>query len=556
MSKGEKHQEIKYNKMLQQMALINQAYPALRSGAGRSDFLIVNRRREEEQRNRMKEATQYYKTSDLVVSGSVSPKRPIVFNLPTVNFPRAVRLRGTLYAHNPAEAGYAPISANEGRARGRFGHAQGKVEHPKIPPENHHKEKKNIPRLRALLVADDAAYAHALAATEDSREAVLAKMKARRDDLKARRETERKKVVEAKLLQRWRSECDDLRTIESKVLEKKVAIARGEQLSEHQRKKESELEEKRFYDQLWEQDRQKKIAREVEESDKLKRMNEITVAMLNSQMQLLREQQAEEERLKQEEAYLMRQELATRQLEDERERQRKLHQQQLTRSELDKFNTLRMQARAAEHRAALDDDIELVNNLIALDEQEKAAKSRRREELRREMNLFREHLLNLRLAEKEREDELLRLEKAEAEKLWSQRAEKWQAQQRARDRLMVEVLAVRRNQLLYAIEENRNRQEKSRQEREQILKQIEHANHVEALDKERKARLAQSYRESLEAQMEQVNEKKREQRRLDAREELAVKMAEKKYQELLGVETDRAWGVGRLNGVYTKASSA
>ncbi|KAJ3344941.1 Cilia- and flagella-associated protein 53 [Entophlyctis luteolus] len=499
--------------MLQQMALINQAYPALRSGAGRSDFLIVNRRREEEQRNRMKEATQYYKTSDLV----------------------------------SAFEEHSTLTIQRKQVTRRFQQMKDEL----AADLDTRREK-----LRALLVADDAAYAHALAATEDSREAVLAKMKARRDDLKARRETERKKVVEAKLLQRWRSECDDLRTIESKVLEKKVAIARGEQLSEHQRKKESELEEKRFYDQLWEQDRQKKIAREVEESDKLKRMNEITVAMLNSQMQLLREQQAEEERLKQEEAYLMRQELATRQLEDERERQRKLHQQQLTRSELDKFNTLRMQARAAEHRAALDDDIELVNNLIALDEQEKAAKSRRREELRREMNLFREHLLNLRLAEKEREDELLRLEKAEAEKLWSQRAEKWQAQQRARDRLMVEVLAVRRNQLLYAIEENRNRQEKSRQEREQILKQIEHANHVEALDKERKARLAQSYRESLEAQMEQVNEKKREQRRLDAREELAVKMAEKKYQELLGVETDRAWGVGRLNGVYTKASSA
>ncbi|KAJ3062623.1 hypothetical protein HDU99_005146, partial [Rhizoclosmatium hyalinum] len=89
-------------------------------------------------------------------------------------------------------------------------------------------------------------------------------------------------------------------------------------------------------------------------------------------------------------------------------------------------------------------------------------------------------------------------------------------------------------------EQNRQRQEQTRLEREQILRQIEIANHLEALDKERKEALMQSYRGSLEAQMEQVEERKREANRLNHREELAEKLAEQRYRELLDIETKRA----------------
>ncbi|KAJ3123694.1 Cilia- and flagella-associated protein 53 [Physocladia obscura] len=463
-----------------------------------SDYLIINRRREEEQRTKMTETTQYYKTT---------------------------LLASAFEEHTGMRIKNNQISRRLDEMKGRLAEQL--------------EERRE--RLRTLIATDNERYSQELLDSEETRETVLAGMRARMEELKAKRETERKKIVEEKLLQRWRNECDDLRKIQSKVLEKKVAIARGDQLNEHQRKKEQELEEKRFYEYLWEQDRQKKIAREVAEKTKLSQMNAITVAMLDNQMDLLRQQQAREDQLKQEEALLMRQETEMRKLEDERNIRRKEEHQRLVRLELDKFNSLRLQARANEAKLALEEDLKFVNAVLALDESEKQDRNQRRAELRKEMQIFRAHLMELRQFEKDRDDEILRMEKVEADKLWTQRAEKWQKEQRARDKLLVEVLEGRKNQLLQTIERNRKEQEEVRLEREQILHQIEIANRVEALDKQRKDTLAQSYRESLEAQIETVEERKREARRLDKREELAMKLREQKYSELLAIETDLAW---------------
>jgi hypothetical protein len=63
--------------------------------------------------------------------------------------------------------------------------------------------------------------------------------------------------------------------------------------------------EKKFYDDLWEQDRQKKIAKEEADKQRHREMNIATVAMLEAQLEALRKQAMEEERLKKEEAVLM-----------------------------------------------------------------------------------------------------------------------------------------------------------------------------------------------------------------------------------------------------------
>ncbi|KAJ3059580.1 Cilia- and flagella-associated protein 53, partial [Podochytrium sp. JEL0797] len=141
-------------------------------------------------------------------------------------------------------------------------------------------------------------HAQNLLESEETRETVLAGMKSRMQELKSKRETERQKVVETKLLQRWRNECDELRTIESKVLEEKVALARADQLLDLEDKRQHELKEKKYYEHLWEVDRQKKIAREDREREQLRCMNAITVSMLDSHLLRLREELAEEEPLK------------------------------------------------------------------------------------------------------------------------------------------------------------------------------------------------------------------------------------------------------------------
>lgn len=102
------------------------------------------------------------------------------------------------------------------------------------------------------------------------------------------------------------------------------------------------------------------------------------------------------------------------------------------------------------------------------------------------MSLYREHLLAQKKAQEEREQEVNLYYKQEEEKLWRARAEKWQKEQKARDRLMQDVLACRREQLQNAVELNRQKQEQTRLDKERVEHQLEVALRHEAIEKEKK----------------------------------------------------------------------
>ena len=103
----------------------------------------------------------------------------------------------------------------------------------------------------------------------------------------------------------YRKECDELRTLESKILEKKVAESRAVQIQEQEERKVIERKEKKFYDDLWEQDRLKKIQREEEDRKHQKAINDEMIHMLGQQQAALKLQAEHEEYLKKEEARIM-----------------------------------------------------------------------------------------------------------------------------------------------------------------------------------------------------------------------------------------------------------
>lgn len=91
-----------------------------------------------------------------------------------------------------------------------------------------------ICRLRNQLAADAAQNEAELFAKEETTEERIGRMKLRVHHLQEKRETERKVVMEEKLLQKWRNNCDELRLSKSIALEKETARARDKQLAEHQ----------------------------------------------------------------------------------------------------------------------------------------------------------------------------------------------------------------------------------------------------------------------------------------------------------------------------------
>lgn len=140
---------------------------------------------------------------------------------------------------------------------------------------------------------------------EETNDERIDRMRKRAQELREKRETERKKVVDEKMRQKWRNDCDELRQVESKVFEREVAAARAEQSVAKQMAKVKLEEERKYYDHLWEQERLKKLQREEQDRLVQHKRNEEMIAMLNEQMNMRRQKAEEDLHLKKEEALYM-----------------------------------------------------------------------------------------------------------------------------------------------------------------------------------------------------------------------------------------------------------
>lgn len=462
----------------------------------KSDYLLQNRSREEAKRNKNIETTQYY---------AVTANKSSFENNSTLAIKR-----------NHIARKFLELKAKEDE----------KLE---IRKE----------KLRKLFAADEEQYRVALIKKEETKEERIQRMKERMMELKSRREAERKLIVEEKLNQKWRNECNELKEVESKLIDKEVSAAREEQIRELNQRRQKALEEKKYYDTLWEKDRQKKILREETDKANQKALNEDMLRQLGSQIKQLYEQECEEKRLRDEEAMLQRKQAELQAIEEKRAQVKKLDAQIEIRADLDRFNKEKIRQRAKEIKASLEMDLSIVNDFFKADEKERALKNRKREEARKEMILYREHLKEMKRVEEERERELEKLYQEEEEKVWKIRAEKWKKEQKARDKLMMEVLQGRQEQLRHAMEQNQLRLLENKVEQENIKKSIESARVMDENDKKKVEEKGEIYRTFLNTQVLDNSKIRVENKRRLAAEIQAEKDMHRKFQDLLKQETEK-----------------
>lgn len=188
---------------------------------------------------------------------------------------------------------------------------------------------------------------------------------------------------------------------------------------------------------MWEKDRQKKILREETDKANQKALNDDMLRQLGSQLKQLYEQECEEKRLQDEEAslqvsytfflsdfiyyrshiYCQRKQAELQSIEEKRAQVAKLEAQIEIRADLDRFNKEKIRQRAKEVKESLEMDLSIVNDFFKADEKERELKNRKREEARKEMILYREHLKEMKRVEEEREKELEKLYQDEEEKV-------------------------------------------------------------------------------------------------------------------------------------------
>lgn len=104
-------------------------------------------------------------------------------------------------------------------------------------------------------------------------------------------------------------------------------------------------------------------------------------------------------------------------LEDQRARERKVMEMKAVRFDLDSFNKMKIQERQKDIQQGLDSDIKLLAEVSKLEAEQKIQNSRRRAELQREMNLYRQHLADQKAREIEREKEVEKFYAAEQDRV-------------------------------------------------------------------------------------------------------------------------------------------
>ncbi|KAI9009548.1 tumor suppressor, Mitostatin-domain-containing protein [Gaertneriomyces semiglobifer] len=379
--------------------------------------------------------------------------------------------------------------------------------------------------------------------------ATIESMRERVNSIRQKREEDRKKVVEEKLLQRWRLECDELRSLGSSIVSQQIKKDRDVQVKELAMRRENELREKQYYDTLWEMDRQQKIQREERDRALKAERNKLMTETLQEQLRVLRHLHEEAARLKREEGELMRQENELRVLEAERQRLAKIEQQRLTRLELDAFNSAKIAAKRAAQAESLKHDLDILNTFFRMDNLESQRSDRKKEERRREMESYMAHIRALQAVEKERESEADRLYAMESDRLWAQRSEKYQKEQAARDKLMQTVLAERDQQLRERLDAVRAAQIEAEIEAKRIEAGIESYQKEQKRKQEERLIAEREYKEVLDEQVEariEQNRMAKESLRLEEEED---EIAREKYNLLLELEMQRIRETGQVVGL-------
>merc|ERR1719238_2050934 len=149
-------------------------------------------------------------------------------------------------------------------------------------------------RLAAMLSAEQKAYEQELVDIEESPAQRMDKMAVRAYELKKRREDERKAFVQEKLYQQWRDGIDDLRTMDTKIVQLKTIAGRDHQLYEKDLQREEEAHHNRVFDQLWYEGYLAKIEREEREKELKEERREQQKGILTYQLDMKAKRQSED----------------------------------------------------------------------------------------------------------------------------------------------------------------------------------------------------------------------------------------------------------------------
>lgn len=394
-------------------------------------------------------------------------------------------------------------------------------------------------RLKEMLLAEEQQYIEEMEAKEETTLERQAKMRERAKFLKEKREQERLKLVEEKLDQRWRDNCEELRSTLSQRHQDEVFVERHEQLKMKEEKKKKELEVDKFYADLWAEDIQIKSMREEQTAREQMERNRETLKVLQVQIAACEKQREDEEKLKEMEAQWLKEEAKLRAEEEKWLQEEKLRKQKAAKRSREVSIRLKKEKEAKEKQEELALDMKILEKLLDDTRNEVKEETQRKREMREENLRFMQYCAMNRKEDEEREKELERIVNEEVEKKWAQTIKQYKMERDARQKLLANVMKSREQQ----IEERKRISEKEQEaeiaERDALLAAIEEHKRLEADNQERIKNRNIGYQRDLDMQIDYQRRVKAKEIEEEEREFRMGQEAEAEYQRKLKEALDR-----------------
>nr|XP_033811777.1 trichoplein keratin filament-binding protein [Geotrypetes seraphini]XP_033811778.1 trichoplein keratin filament-binding protein [Geotrypetes seraphini]XP_033811779.1 trichoplein keratin filament-binding protein [Geotrypetes seraphini] len=411
-------------------------------------------------------------------------------------------------------------------------------------------------QLGKLLQEEQDLFEAELRDVKQSKDSYIAENKERADGLRSAREERRKQVAEDLMYEHWKKNNTRLREVESTLHKKHVVNAWGDQVSEKKQQESAHQEEKKRFENEYEQARREAMERMKEKEARRKQEEKWRAEILCQQMDELNLRETEAKNLKKEQEDLLKQQWELEELEE----QRKQMEEHRKKSELGRFLSRQYNAqlkrRAEQIREELEMDMKILSALIEKEDEDQRQLTARKEQAAADaawMKRVIEEQLHL---EKEREAEVDMLFREEAKHVWAKREEEWEREKRARDRLMKEVLTGRQSQIQEKIELNQLAQKQSLKQREQLIKNLEEEKLLTARERTEQEELKTARKQELETQITEQRLKEQEdllRKKEDAREE---KLAEEQFEDFLKQEEELMSQRGYQEKVYNRPRTA
>ncbi|KAF0682695.1 Aste57867_25213 [Aphanomyces stellatus] len=273
------------------------------------------------------------------------------------------------------------------------------------------------------------------------------KMVARASELKEKREAARKAYVDEKRLQQYRESCDDNRSLESAHVVAQVVQEREKQLLERQRQVAEAEEYEARMALLWAEDKAKKDTRDKADLDRIAANNHEVKSILDVQVSLFHDRQAEEAALKEQED---RELLATWKVHEqiENELDLEIKRSAIARAkDVKKFNEKRSELYAREARQEREYDQELLRLALRQEAETEARERELQEKFKRDQLEYQAMLRKQMATEAEDLSYLDAIRKKMEDEVWAKRDAEHQAEQEAREELLAQVLKSRTDQM-------------------------------------------------------------------------------------------------------------